>query len=127
MLIIVIIFCMAVAAYFYADSRSKVVWIAKQDELLGVLRAELREWQNKALLRHGSSILGAENSVRPKASGSDDVTVPKVVMRSQMAARAAQKEDPMPQTTVFADGVAYPRVKRETIERAAEIIDATKT
>jgi hypothetical protein len=117
-----------VAAFCAAAWWSERLRRMGQDEMVQVLRSELKDWQNKALLRHGSSILGAEATAanREHRPDADIVKAPRVVLRSQMEARAAQKTETEPQITIFSDGVAYPRVKRETIEKAAEIIDATR-
>lgn len=105
------------AASFGALAYSQRTWAAKQSEMIAVLRAELKDWQNKALVRHGSSILGSETAIREPKADRDIVTTPRVVMRSQMAARAEQIAP-----TIHANNVGYPRVSPELIEKVAEIL-----
>lgn len=111
----------AMAVYFFANSRNKSHWIKQLQEQLKVERKELREWQNRALVKHGSKPFdtGAQTSQKVK---SQEIT-PKVVTRQQLEYRDA---DPV-QTpiNIHATEVSYQRVAK-TIEKAAEIIEAHK-
>lgn len=114
----------AVAVYCLADAVGKRKWIERLQEDLKVQRQELREWQNKALTRHGSTPLDKKPTSVSKAK-QQEVT-PKVVTRQQLEYREA---DPM-QTpiTIHANDISYQRVARtnETVEQVAEIIAAHK-
>lgn len=111
----------AVAGYYFAEARSKTRWLNELKELLEVQRKELREWQNKALLKHGSSPL--DKQVRPMTKAKVQDITPKVVTRQQLEYRDS---DPV-QTpiTIHAADVSYQRVAK-TVEKAAEIIAAHK-
>lgn len=111
----------AVAVYYFAESRSKSRWLKQLESQLEAQRKELREWQNKALTRHGSTPLDRQKPTASKAK-SHEIT-PKVITRQQLEYREA---DPM-QTpiTIHATDVSYQRVAK-TVEKAAEIIAAHK-
>jgi hypothetical protein len=111
----------ALAVYYFADARSKSRWVNKLEEQLEVQRKELREWQNKALVKHGSSALDKQAAKTSKVK-SQEIT-PKVVTRQQLEYRDT---DPM-QTpiNIHATDVSYQRVAK-TVEKAAEIIAANK-
>lgn len=111
----------AVAVYYFAESRSKSRWLSELQEQLKVQRKELREWQNKALVKHGSSPLDKSPSRMSKAKPQE--ITPKVVTRQQLEYRDA---DPMQTAvTIHANDVSYQRVAK-TVEKAAEIIAAHK-
>lgn len=111
----------AVAVYYFADSRSKSRWLKQLERQLEVQRKELREWQNKALTRHGSTPLDKQKVAASKAK-SHEIT-PKVITRQQLEYREA---DPMQSPiTIHANDVSYQRVAK-TVEKAAEIIAAHK-
>jgi hypothetical protein len=109
----------AVAVYCFADAHGKRKWIARLQEELQVQRKELREWQNKALLRHGTAPLDK----KPTRMAKQQEITPKVVTRQQLEYR---DEQPM-QTpiNIHAHDVSYQRVSK-TVEKAAEIIAAHK-
>lgn len=112
---------MCAAVYFYADSRSKSLWIARLQDLLETQRKEMREWQNKALVKHGTPPL--DKGVAKMSKTKQQEITPKVVTRQQLEYRDA---DPM--TTpinIHAHDVSYQRVGR-TVEKVAEIIAAHK-
>jgi len=112
----------AAVGYFYADARAKAQWNEKLSDEIKHLRKEMREWQNKALIKHGTSPLDAK-AVKKMTVGTQEIT-PKVVTRQQLEHRL---EQPSQQSTVniHAHDVSYSRVAR-TVEKAAEIIDAYK-
>ena len=111
----------ALAVYYFADSRSKGRWVIKLEEQLEVQRKELREWQNKALIKHGSAPLDKQHTVS-KTVKQQEIT-PKVVTRQQLEYRDT---DPMQSpVTIHANDVSYQRVAR-TVEKAKEIIEAHK-
>ena len=132
--VIMTLIAAAIASYCYADAK-------RLREFIEAKTAELRDWQNKALVRAGNSPLGHETRQRePKP---DTGITPTVVTRGQLEARAKAKqsapEQPAPerdplqdakQINVHATGVSYQRVSRanrdEVLAKAAEIIDATK-
>jgi hypothetical protein len=109
----------AVAVYFFSQSRSKSFWIKELEQELKVRRKELQDWQNKALIKHGSSPLTKQPFKASKAK-TQEIT-PKVITRQQLEYREA---DPM-QTpiNIHATEVSYQRVAG-TVEKAAEIIAA---
>jgi hypothetical protein len=111
----------AMAVYFFASSRNKSYWLKQLKEQLEVQRKELREWQNKALVKHGSKPFDSPSKTSSKVK-SQEIT-PKVVTRQQLEYR---ETDPM-QTpiNIHATDVSYQRVAK-TIEKAAEIIAAHK-
>jgi hypothetical protein len=111
----------ALAVYYFADSRSKSRWLKQLERQLEVQRKELREWQNKALTRSGSTPLDKVKAMA-NLSKSHEIT-PKVITRQQLEYRDA---DPM-QTpiTIHANDVSYQRVAK-TVEKVAEIIAAHK-
>lgn len=111
----------ALAVYYFADSRSKGRWVIKLEEQLEVQRKELREWQNKALIKHGSTSLDKQVTKVGK-SKPQDIT-PKVVTRQQLEYRDGDAmQTPI---TIHANDVSYQRVAK-TVEKAAEIIAAHK-
>lgn len=111
----------ATAVYYFADSRNKAKWIAKLTAERKQQQAELKEWQNKALVRHGSTPLGPQVQ-RVGKSRTQEIT-PKVVTRQQLEYR---NDDPVAQpVTIHAHDVSYSRVARN-IEKSAEIIAAHK-
>lgn len=118
------------AGYFFAESRSLKRWITKQDESAEWFRTELRQWQNKALQRNGSSTLGSENRIQKKETAGNIEITPRVVHRSQLDARLAKDEEkegtvrPMP--TTHSNKISYESLRGETLKKAEEIIDATK-
>ena len=112
---------MAAAMYCFADSRSKSKWIEQLEQQLTHHRTELREWQNKALMRSGGGSLGAKAPTNP-APKTQEIT-PKVVTRQQLEHRDSQ---PMATpVTIHAHDVSYQRVGK-TLETVAEIIEAHK-
>lgn len=112
---------MCAAVYYYADSRSKSFWIARLQDQLEVQRKEMREWQNKALVKHGTVPLDKHPTKMSKAK-KQEIT-PKVVTRQQLEYR---ETDPMTTpVTIHAHDVSYQRVGR-TVEKVAEIIAAHK-
>lgn len=139
--VIMTLIAAAIASYCYADAKRLREFIDKQEAVILAKTAELRDWQNKALVRAGNSPLGHETRQRePKP---DTGITPTVVTRGQLEARAKAKqsapEQPAPerdplqdakQINVHATGVSYQRVSRanrdEVLAKAAEIIDATK-
>ena len=111
----------AIAVYCMAVARSKTLWIQRLQNELEVQRKELREWQNKALIKHGSAPLDKQHTVS-KTVKQQEIT-PKVVTRQQLEYRDT---DPMQSpVTIHANDVSYQRVAR-TVEKAKEIIEAHK-
>lgn len=111
----------AIAVYCMAVARSKTLWIQRLQDELEVQRKELREWQNKALVRHGTTPLDKKTMETSKVK-QQEIT-PKVVTRQQLEYRDT---DPMQSpVTIHATDVSYQRVAR-TVEKAAEIIAAHK-
>lgn len=107
--------------YCFADARNKSRWIKQLEEQLNHQRKEMREWQNKALMRSGGGLLDAKPSTNtpPKTQ---EIT-PKVVTRQQLEHRDSQ---PMATpVTIHAHDVNYQRVGK-TLETVAEIIEAHK-
>jgi hypothetical protein len=118
---------LAAAMFCFAEARSNQRYIVKQDELIKTLRLDLLNWQNKALQRQGISPLG--NIPRPTPPKDDTDIAPRILHRGQAQARIKPEVVPAPVTTpidIHASGVNYPSVKREVIEKAEEIINATK-
>lgn len=111
----------ATAVYYFADSRSKARWINRLTRELEKQQKELREWQNKALVRHGSTPIGSSPTKAYKSS-KQEVT-PKVVTRQQLEYRNEDAEASAQPVTIHAHDVSYSRVAR-TVEKAAEIIAA---
>lgn len=113
----------ATAVYYFADARSKARWINDLQSELARQREEMREWQNKALVRHGSTPIG-QQPARPAQTGKQEIT-PKVVTRQQLEYRNEDTEQPAQPVTIHAHDVSYSRVAR-SVEKAAEIIAAHK-
>jgi hypothetical protein len=109
----------SVAMYALADARSKGRWITRLEVELDAKRKELREWQNKALIKHGSTALDKTNNPIGKAK-TQEIT-PKVITRQQLEFRDTEPMQ-MP-INIHATDVSYQRVAK-TIEKAAEIIAA---
>lgn len=114
----------ASAVYCYADARSKDRWIKRLERLLDEQRKEMRTWQNKALIKHGSGPLEQKASRigKPKQQ---EIT-PKVITRQQLEYRDADTmQNPI---NIHAHDVSYQRVARlnDTVERVAEVIAAHK-
>lgn len=112
----------AAVGYFFAEARAKSRWHDKMSDDIRHLRAELREWQNKALIKHGSSPLDAKSAKRTQV-GTQEIT-PKVVTRQQLEYRVETPAQQSP-VNIHAQNVSYSRVAR-TVEKAAEIIEAHK-
>lgn len=109
----------ALAVYWFADAKSKAKWIQRLQSELEVQRKELREWQNKALIKHGSVPLDKQKA-RPMRMGQQEIT-PKVITRQQLEYRETQPmQTPI---NIHATDVKYQRVA-QTVEKAAEIIEA---
>jgi hypothetical protein len=122
-LICVIIALVGVSAYQMASSRGKSAVIENLKEGNRALRAELFDWQNKALAKSGMSRLGYEREPKPEPKQSLNVT-PTVVHRGQTKEAQPSPSSPV---DINATGVSYQRVSRkEVIEKAKEVIDATK-
>lgn len=111
----------AAAMYCFADSRSKAKWIKDLNGRLEAQSKELREWQNKALIKHGSTALDKQPHKTSKAK-SQEIT-PKVVTRQQLEYR--ETDPSVTPITIHAQNVSYQRVAK-TVEQAAEIIAAHK-
>lgn len=111
----------ASAVYCFADARNKGRWISKLEKQLEEQHQELKQWQDKALIKHGSTPFVD----KPKRMGTpkqQEIT-PKVVTRQQLEYRDADpKQSPV---NIHAHDVSYQRVAR-TVEKVAEIIDAHK-
>ena len=99
--------------YFFAQHKADGRIISQQNDTIGALRAELRDWQNKALSTHGKTPLGAETQKRdlPKQE-----RTPGVITRAELEKREAERQG----VTIHANSVAHPRT-RETVEKAKEI------
>lgn len=107
--------------YWFADSRNKHHWIVQLQEQLDSQKKEMREWQNKALVRSGGGSLDSKATVAT-ATKTQEIT-PKVVTRQQLEHRDTQ---PMANpVTIHAHDVSYQRVGK-TLEAVAEIIEAHK-
>ena len=95
----------------------------------------MKDWQNKALFRHGQTVLGQETKEKiPDPNKQVEIT-PKVVFRSQMEARQSGKTENTGQksensgngATIFADGVSYNAIRRQdVIEKAGDIIKSVQ-
>jgi hypothetical protein len=112
----------ATAMFCYADARLKARWIVKMSEEAKELRKEMREWQNKALIRNGASPLDKTASLKKQAVNRE--ITPKIVTRQQLEYRVEDEGSPNP-VTIHAHDVSSSRVAR-TVEKAAEIIAAHK-
>lgn len=112
----------AAAVFFYADARLKARWIVKMMDDVKHLRIELREWQNKALVRSGASPL--DKAATKRTNPKHQEITPKVVTRQQLEYRVDADNGQTP-VTIHAHDVSYSRVAR-TVEKAAEIIAAHK-
>lgn len=113
---------LALAVYCFADARDKRRWIVRLQDELDTQRKELREWQNKALLRHGAAPLDK----KPTRMVKQQEITPKVVTRQQLEYR---DEQPMQvPINIHAHDVSYQRVAKTTgtVEKVAEIIAAHK-
>ena len=113
----------ATAAYCFAEARNQARWSKKLTHMIERQQAELREWQNKALVRHGSTAIGQTPKTAKKAQ-TQEIT-PKVVTRQQLEYRNEDTEATAQPVTIHAHDVNYSRVAR-TVEKAAEIIAAHK-
>lgn len=122
-----IIFCgviIAVAVYCFAYAQGKLFWIKRLEQELEVMRKEMREWQNKALLKHGNSPLGQKATSVSKVKHQE--ITPKVVTRQQLEYRDTDSmQTPI---NIHANDVSYQRVARTapTVEKVAEIFAAHK-
>lgn len=120
LLILCVILSACLAAFFAAESRGRKATIIDKDELIGVLRAELKDWQNKALFRQGVTPLGRETEKHEPKKADAANGMPRVAMRSQLQARAHGAE--APSITIHAQEVVNPRTQ-DTIEKAKEILN----
>lgn len=114
----------ALAVYLYAASIHKSLWIKHLQRELEVKHKELREWQNKALLKHGTSPLDRQ-ATRAGKMKKQEIT-PKVVTRQQLEYREADSmQTPI---NIHANDVSYQRVARteQAVEKVGEIIAAYK-
>jgi hypothetical protein len=99
------------AAYLLADSLAAKRFIVKQDEIIQTLRTDLREWQNKALIKNNHSVLGFENKTRPPQKEQSDRFLP--FDRAKAQADAITPSEPL----------TYKQVNtQETVEKAEEIL-----
>jgi len=121
---VILVFCsgaiMALASYWYADARSKTKWITQLESQLESQKKEMREWQNKALVRSGGGSLDAKAT--PATPKTQEIT-PRVVTRQQLEHR--ESDAVATPVTIHAHDVSYPRVNK-TLEQVAEIIEAHK-
>lgn len=113
----------ATAVYFFADARSKAKWIERLTAELKQQQRVLQDWQDKALVRHGSTPMHTPTS-KAKKPQQQEIT-PKVVTRQQLEYRNEDTDAVSQPVTIHAHDVSYSRVAR-TVEKAAEIIAAHK-
>ena len=117
-----------IAAYSFAAAKNLREQAKLLKEIVNAYTTDLKEWQNKALYKHGQTPLGWENRPKPERSENLSVT-PTVVTRSQMSARhAGENQQASPSNvTIHAHGVtANTSQNQSVIEKAQEIINATR-
>lgn len=115
-LIISVIMTSAIfGAYHFATNRELRQRLADANEHIGVLRSELFDWQNKALIKHGSSILGAErNPPKPPDNSKAKPIVPsrgELIARTKKAEADRMRTNPISSITI-----------EESVEKAKEIM-----
>lgn len=118
-LILCVILSAFAVAYFFAESRGRKAIIEKQDEIIGVLRSECKDWQNKALFRQGISPLGRETEKPADRKPEPFNGTPRVAMRAQRMARAAGEPETQ-SITIHGHEVVNPHTQ-ETVEKAKEL------
>lgn len=112
------------AGFLFADARNK-------RETIEYFKSELPLWQQAGLRAAGKLPLGIENQPKKQPDLGGEIT-PRVVHRAQLQNRAVPKAEQapaneMPIPNIYASGVSYSRVARkETVEKAAEIIEANR-
>lgn len=121
LLILCVIISASAAAFFFAESLQRKVRIAEYVEMIDVLRAELKDWQNKALFRQGVTPLGRETEQTATKRHDSTIITPRVVHRGQMQARAEQREVNQG-ITIHGHEVKNP-LNRDIIEKAQAIIN----
>ena len=122
--VILLIFCsaiMAAAMYWFADARNKTRWVNDLQEQLKAQKQEMREWQNKALMRSGGGLL--DQKAQPVNPPKTQEITPKVVTRQQLEYR--ETEPMATPVTIHAHDISYQRVGK-TVEQVAEIIASHK-
>ena len=125
-LIISCVILALLAAYFFASYQSAVKFDKKLSELLTAKDAELKDWQNKALLKHGNSPLGWEN--RPKPAPDTVKVAPRVVLRQELEARANNQPINTEKVNIQTVGVSHSSLSRKDyLEKAKDIIGAKTT
>lgn len=113
------------STYALAWARGLKVLNLLQAERISELKKENGDLWAKVLAKSGNSPLGWENKPKPDKTP-DATTKPTVAHRGMLEARAQQTEETPPQTNIYADRTSFSRVKREAVEKAGEIINATK-
>ena len=107
-LIILAIIGISASAYLFGENRRLKEWNR-------VLRDELPDWQNKALVQRGKGVLGQERKVpsMPK----NENPLPKVVSRADLQRRAAEESRTSP-VTINAEKIVPP-----VVLKAKEILE----
>lgn len=118
--IISVVACV-VGAYGFAVAKARREQVDNLKEQLSVLRADLKEWQSKALLRHGSTPLGQKPYVHNKDKP-EIIATPRIPTRQELQMREFTAQ---PQET---RKVQKPVINRDsTYKRAVEEAGAILT
>lgn len=111
-----IILCaiLCVAAYFFAESRTRLRQLETQAEHLTALKTERDDLLKQLLVKNGAKPVGYQPKERKE--NENPITTPQVATRSML-------EQQTHQVTTHSEGVNYPRVSDEVLNQAKKIVN----